>query len=105
MPFKAVLVCKFVIIDKWKICCVREDGQDFGNFEESLCQGMLFDIKNWTYYWKGVFAPLFWKYIFSFIIWLAEDMKVLKNKFPIHNTFFLLRMGHEIFNTFVSSAS
>ena len=53
--------CRFESIVKWKICCVWDNDQDFGNFEESLCQGMLFDTKTWTCYWKGVFAPIFWQ--------------------------------------------
>ena len=53
-------VCKFGIIDKWRNFCIWDNGQDFGNFEESLRQGMLFDTKTWTCYWKGLFAPMFW---------------------------------------------
>ena len=30
--------CKFGIIGKWKICWVWDNGQDFGSFEEVLCQ-------------------------------------------------------------------
>ena len=60
------------------------DPHDFGNFEEPLCQGKLFDTKT------------FMK-TFSFIIWLFEDMKVLKiwcsirnNKmFSVLDTYFL----------------
>ena len=52
-------VCKFGIISIWPICCIWDNGQDFGNSEESLCQGMLFDTKTWACYWKGVFAPMF----------------------------------------------
>ena len=42
-----------------KICCLWDNCRDFCNFEESLCEGMLFDIKNWACYWKGVFAQFF----------------------------------------------
>ena len=38
-------VWKFGIIGKGRICCVWDNGQDFGNFEESVCQGMIFDTK------------------------------------------------------------
>ena len=51
-------VCKFEIIGKWKICCVWGNGQDFGKLKDSLCQGMLFDTKTWTCYWKSVFVPV-----------------------------------------------
>ena len=33
-------VCKFGIIGKWNIYCIWDNGKDFGNFEEFLCQGM-----------------------------------------------------------------
>ena len=79
-------VCKFGIICKWKICCIWDNGKDFGNLEESLCQGSLFDTKTWTCYWKGVFAPMLWQQIFScFIVWFSED---IKNKCPIRKTFY-----------------
>ena len=61
-------VCKFGITGKWKVCCIWENGEDFCNFEKSLYQGMVFDTKTWTCYWKGVFAPMFWQGIsFSLI--------------------------------------
>ena len=47
------VVCKFGMIRKYKVCCVWDNVPDFGNFEESPCQGILFDIKAWTCYWKG----------------------------------------------------
>ena len=96
-------VCKLGIICKWKICCIWDNCKDFGNLEESLCQGSLFDTKSWTCYWKGVFAPMLWQQIFScFIVWFSED---IKNKCPIQKTFLLLRMEHQIFKTFISSKS
>ena len=85
-------LCKFGIIVKWKICWIWDNGQEFCNFEESLSQDMLFDTK--TCYWKVVFAPMFWQYIFSFIVIHAEHMQALKYKRSIHSTFFLLPMGH-----------
>ena len=78
MPFKAVLVCKFVIIDKWKICCVREDGQDFGNFEESLCQGMLFDIKKLNLLLKGCICTIVLEihfFFYNLTCWRYEGFK------------------------------
>ena len=96
-------VCKFGIICKWKICCIWDNCKDFGNLEESLCQGSLFDTKTWTCYWKGVFAPMLWQQIFScFIIWPSED---IKNECPIRKSLLLLRMEHQIFKTFISSKS
>ena len=52
-------ICKFEIIGKQKICCVWVNGQEFGCFEESMCQSMLFDTNTWTYYRKGAFASMF----------------------------------------------
>ena len=51
-------VGKFGVISKWIICCVPEKGQDFGIFEESQYQGMLFDTNT---YWKVVFVSMFWQ--------------------------------------------
>ena len=39
-------VSKFGIISKLNICRVWNNGQGFGNFEESLRQGMLYETKN-----------------------------------------------------------
>ena len=36
---------KYGIISKLQICCVRDNNQDFGNFEESLVQDILLDTK------------------------------------------------------------
>ena len=33
----------------------------FGKFEESLCQGILFETKTRTCYWKGIFVQCFWQ--------------------------------------------
>ena len=52
-------LCKCGIIGKWKIRCVFGNGQYLGNFEELLCQGMLFVQKL-----EPVFAPRFWQQIF-----------------------------------------
>ena len=32
-----------------------------GNFEEAQRQGILFDIKSLTCYWKAVFVPMLWQ--------------------------------------------
>ena len=57
---------------------VWDNDQSFGNFEEILCEGILFYTKTSTSYQKGVFVPMFWLKISSSIINLAEDMKVLE---------------------------
>ena len=54
-------VCKFGIISKWIIFWVWGNSQGFGNFEESLCQGILFDIKTWTWL-KGCIYFTSWRY-------------------------------------------
>ena len=71
-------VCKFGIIGKWRIGCIWDNGEDLGNLEKALCQGMLFETKTWTCYWKGVFAPMLWQEISYFIIRFSGGMKVLK---------------------------
>ena len=39
---------------------VWDNDQDFGNFEEMLCEGILFYTKTSKSYQKGVFVPMFW---------------------------------------------
>ena len=48
--------CKFPIIGKWKICWVWDNGQDFCNFEELLCQVCHVMQKHESVVEKGVFA-------------------------------------------------
>ena len=43
---------------------------------------------------ESTIARVYLPQYFSFIIWLNEDMKALKNKCPIRKMFFLLFMGH-----------
>ena len=38
-------ICKCEIISKWKICCVLDNVQNVGNFEESLSEIVSFDTK------------------------------------------------------------
>ena len=92
-------VSKFKIIGKWRICCVWDNGQDFSNFEESLCQGMLFDVKSWTCYWKDVFSP------YKFLLPYCHLLEMWKIYFPICNRKNVLRMGHLFVRVFISSVS
>ena len=86
-----------LLVYKWKICWVWDNGQGFCNFVESLCQGMQFDTKTWTCHWKVVFAPVFWQYIYILHIYTYihnltcwRCAKLLK----------MTHMGHKIFKAY-----
>ena len=79
-----------------------DNGQEFDNFDESMCQGISFDTKMWTCHWK-TFPLMFWPRITSLISWTTDNIKVLKNLMPYIQEVNTLAKGSFFSTSFMSS--